>query len=64
MFVNILKFAVVLLVDLTAVTTLAVMVNKKSKLAKYLAVMTVVDALFVSVLMLIGFSWFVWVKIW
>lgn len=64
MFVNILKFAVVLLVDLTAVTTLAVMVNKKSKLAKYLAVMTVVDALFVSFLMLIGFSWFVWVKIW
>ena len=64
MFVNILKFAVVPLVDLTAVTTLAVMVNKKSKLAKYLAVMTVVDALFVSVLMLIGFSWFVWVKIW
>ena len=64
MFVNLLKLAVVLLVDLTAVTTLAVMVNKKSKLAKYLAVMTVVDALFVSFLMLIGFSWFVWVKIW
>lgn len=63
MFVDLLKVAVILLVDLLAVTTLAVMINKKSRATKMLAVLTVIDALIVSVLMLCGLSYFIWVSI-
>lgn len=63
MFVSLLKIAVILLINLTAVTTLAVIVNKKSKLAKYLAVLTVIDGLAVAILMLMGVSYLIWVKI-
>lgn len=63
MFIDLLKVAVILLVDLLAVTTLAVMINKKSRATKMLAVLTVIDALIVSVLMLMGLSYFIWVSI-
>lgn len=63
MFIDLLKVAVILLVDLLAVTTLAVMINKKSRATKVLAVLTVIDALIVSVLMLCGLSYFIWVSI-
>ena len=63
MYINLLKVAVIVLVDLLAVTTLAVMINKKSRATKMLAVLTVIDALIVSVLMLMGLSYFIWVSI-
>lgn len=63
MFIDLLKVAVIMLVDLLAVTTLAVMINKKSRATKMLAVLTVIDALIVSVLMLCGLSYFIWVSI-